>query len=97
MRRGEEYAEEFVAVMKLIEEDGLRLRRRSSKGKGHFIVEDLHFRTVTSRDIRKRAGELEKKGAINLHFISDVVGELNREETFRGKSSAPSSRGGKMR
>jgi len=88
MRRGEDYAEEFVAIMKLIEENGLKLGRRNGKGKGHFKIAKLDFKMIKTGDIKKRAKELEKKDRLTLHFVSDFVGELTGETIVKGIKNA---------
>lgn len=92
MRRGEDYAEEFVAVMELIEENGLKLGRRSGKGKGHFRIDRLNYRMIRLEDIRRRARELERelerKDRLTLHFISDFIGELTGETILTGVKNA---------
>jgi len=75
MKRGVDYVDEFVAMIKMAEEEGVRLGARVGKGKGLFELENVRFSKITTGDIKKRANDLKKKSGLTFHFISDVVGE----------------------
>lgn len=77
LKRGREYAHEFAGVLTKWSEEGLRLGRRKSKGKGLFSLTDLTFDTLTLDDIRDRAAHLDSVadngGELKLSFFSDIV------------------------
>ncbi len=73
LKRGKEYAPEFIAAVEKFSNEYIRMGKRRSKGKGLFMLEDVRYSTVTLDDIRKRAETLKKKDRLIMYFFSDIV------------------------
>lgn len=73
LKRGKEYASEFIAAVEKFSNEYIRLGKRRNKGKGLFTLEDVKYSTVTLNEIKKRAEALKKKDKLIMYFFSDVV------------------------
>lgn len=80
----EEYFAEFMAALKFVEDYGLYVGKRISKGLGKIILKNLQVRPVTLEDIKKRGEAIEKillkDGKITIHLLSDTIGRFPLEE-----------------
>ncbi len=76
----EEYLAEFIAALKFVEEHGLYIGKRNSKGLGKVLLKKLEIKPVTLDDIKKRAEAIsqivKKDGQITIHLLSDMLGRL---------------------
>ena len=85
LKQGKDFEKDFVAMIKYAEEEGIRLGRRSRKGKGMFVLDDVKFYHVSLSDVKRRAKEIAKKEEITIHFVSDLISpELTGEVIVKG-------------
>jgi hypothetical protein len=89
LKHGKDFEKDFVAMIRYAEEEGIRLGRRSRKGKGRFVLDNVKFYYISLSDIKRRAKELAKRDEITIHFVSDLVSpELTGEVIVRGARNA---------
>lgn len=76
----EEYLGEFLAALKYVEDHGLYLGKRNSKGMGKVVLKKLEVKPVTKEEIKKRGDALSqiarKDGKIMIHLLSDTLAKF---------------------
>jgi hypothetical protein len=77
----EEYLAEFISTLKYVEDYGLFIGKRNSKGLGKVQLSKLNIVPVTMDDIKKRAKTLsqivrDEDGKITIHLLSDMIGKF---------------------
>lgn len=90
----EDFLAEFIAALKFIEEHGLYIGKRNSKGLGKVLLKRLDIKPVTMEDIKKRAEAIsqivKKDGQITIHMLSDTLAKfpLSGEDVARDAKNA---------
>jgi len=91
----EEYLAEFISALKYVEDNGLHLGKRNSKGLGKVILKKLNILPVTMEDIKKRAKIIsqivrDEDGKMSVHLLSDTIGSfpLSGDDIVRDAKNA---------
>lgn len=74
----ENYSSEFIASLRFVEQNGLYIGKRNSKGMGKIIFKNLSFRKITLEGVKKRAEQIEEifqnnRNKFSLHLMSDTI------------------------
>ncbi len=74
----EEHLAEFISALRYVEDNGLYIGRRNSKGLGKVLLKKLNILPVTMEDVKRRAKILsqivkDEDGKMTIHFLSDAV------------------------
>jgi len=75
LKTGKDYVEDFIAMVKFAEEEGLWLGKRRHKGMGRFTLDNVKFEYVTLNHVKKRAKKLAENDELTFHFVSDLVSD----------------------
>jgi hypothetical protein len=91
----EEYLAEFISALKYVEDNGLYLGKRNSKGMGKVILKKLTILPITMDDIKKRAKTIsqivrDEDGKMWIHLFSDTIGNfpMSGEDIVRDAKNA---------
>jgi hypothetical protein len=91
----EEYLAEFICALKYVEDNGLYLGRRNSKGLGKVLLKKLKILPITMDDIKKRAKIIsqivrDEDGKMWIHLFSDTISSfpLSGEDIVRDAKNA---------
>jgi hypothetical protein len=94
-KQSEEYLAEFISALKYVEDNGLYIGKRSSKGLGKVGLKKLNIFPITMDDIKKRAKIIsqivrDEDGKMNIHLLSDTIGgfPLSGEDIVRDAKNA---------
>lgn len=72
-RDAEENLAALMTVLRFVEENGLAIGKRSMKGSGKLLLENLSYKRVTRDDIEERAAELREKDIIKVRLLSEAL------------------------
>ncbi len=94
-KQSEEYLAEFISALKYVEDNGLYIGKRNSKGLGKVVLRKLNILPITMEDMKKRAKIIsqivrDEDGKMNIHLISDTIGgfPLSGEDIVRDAKNA---------
>ncbi len=95
-KQREEYLAEFISALKYVEDNGLNIGKRNSKGLGKVALKKLNIFPITMNDIKKRAKIIsqivrDEDGKMNIHLSSDTIGgfPLSGEDIVRDAKNIP--------
>lgn len=94
-KQKEEYLADFISALKYVENNGLNIGKRNSKGLGKIELKKLNILPITMDDIKMRAKIIfqimqDEDGKMNVHLLSDTIGgfPLSGEDIARDAKNA---------